>query len=67
MIENIVYKDYREHNPGIISNKVIGTLDFGFDTFDQKVVVENCIIDTLILHNAHFVGGLCLQNCINIF
>ena len=23
MIENIVYKDYREHNPGIISNKVI--------------------------------------------
>ena len=64
MIENIVYKDYREHNPGIISNKVIGTLDFGFEEFSEAITVENCIIDTLIIYASWFREGFTLKNCI---
>ena len=35
MIEKIVYKNNKEYYCGKISNKVIGTLDFGFEEFSE--------------------------------
>lgn len=64
MIEKIVYKNNKEYYCGKISNKVIGTLDFGFEEFSEAIVVENCIIDTLIIYATWFHEGFTLKNCI---
>jgi hypothetical protein len=64
MIEKIVFKNSTDYPLGTISSQIIGTLDFGFETFYNEIIVENCIIDTLILHNARFVSGFCMRNCI---
>jgi hypothetical protein len=64
MIDKIVFKEKKDYPSGIISNQIVGILDFGFKVYNNEITIDNCIINTLILHNARFEAGFCMRNCI---
>jgi len=42
----------------MISNSIISKLDFFGYTFENEVIIENCIIDEFIIHSCWFKKGL---------
>jgi len=66
IIENKILDEFNASKLDVkslyISNSIINKLNFEFLEINFEVIIENCIIDSLLIHSSWFKKGLNLKN-----